>query len=169
MTRLLTLIAVLFAFSFVPACRSSSGPPSGRAIPSGETRPPEDFALAVTVMGEEGTTNWLLQPARFVVEPDGVLRAATGAGVGPSVYPPRTRRLTQAQMNDLYAVVVRSGLDRGLGGEPYRLGETQPAGAWIVVEVTAHEQRRNTIYLPSAGREVVELVRQLRRLSRLES
>ena len=168
MTRLLTLIAIACTFTLVSACRSGPEEPAGGAIPTGETRPPADFALAVTVLGEEGTTGWVLEPARFVVEPDGVLRAATGAGVGPTVYPSRTRRLTEPQINELYAMVVRAGLDRGLGGEPYRLGDIQPAGAWIVVEVTAHEHRRSTFYVPDEDRDVVDLVRQLRRLSRLE-
>lgn len=119
-------------------------------------------------MGEEGTTGWVLEPARFVIEPDGVLRAATGAGVGPTVYPPRTRRLTDAQVNEVYSVVTRQGLDRGVGGKPFRLGDAQPAGAWIIVEVTAHEHRRSTIYRPDDERLIVDLVRHLRKLARLE-
>lgn len=119
-------------------------------------------------MGEEGTTGWVLEPARFVIEPDGVLRAATGAGVGPTVYPPRTRRLTDPQVREVYNIVTRQGLDRGIGGKPFRLGDAQPEGAWIVVEVTAHEHRRSTIYLPEDERRVIDLVRHLRRIARLE-
>ncbi|MFI4894320.1 MAG: hypothetical protein ACIAQ0_12945 [Phycisphaerales bacterium JB058] len=168
MTRLLTPIALVCTLLLVSACRS--GPATGPAgvIPTGDPRPPADFALAVTVMGEEGTTGWVLEPARFVIEPDAVLRAATGAGVGPTVYPPRTRRLTDVQINDLYSIITREGLDRGVGGSPFRMGDTQPAGAWILIEVTAHEHRRSTLYLPQDERRVIELVRHLRRLARLE-
>ena len=168
MTRLLTLIALVCTIPLVSACGSTPHTEPRGAIPTGDPRPPADFALAVTVMGEEVTTGWVLEPARFVIEPDGVLRAATGAGVGPSVYPPRTRRLTDAQVSDVYSVVTRQGLDRGIGGKPFRLGDAQPAGAWIVVEVTAHEHRRSTIYRPEDERRVIDLVRHLRKLARLE-
>lgn len=168
MTRLLALIALICTITHVGACRSGPTAPAGGAIPIGETRPPADFALAVTVMGEEGTTGWVLEPARFVIEPDGVLRAATGAGVGPTVYPPRTRRLTDLQVREIHNIVTRQGLDRGLGGKAFRLGDVQPIGAWVLIEVTAHEQRRSTIYRPADERRVIELVRHLRRLARLE-
>lgn len=164
----LSIFLLLIWTLLAPSCRSGPVSHSPGPIPTGDTRPPQDLALAVTVMGEEGVRGVVLESSRFVIEPDGVLRAATGEGVRPGVYPPRTRRLTTAQVNDLYAQVVRSGLDRGVGGQPARRGTAPETGAWVLIEVTAHERRQSTLYLPEESEQAVEFVRSLRRLARMD-
>lgn len=164
----LRLIPLALAIALVSACRSGPALPAGGAIPTGDTRPPRDLALAVTVMGVGGVRGAVLESARFMLEPDGVLRAATGEGVRPGVYPPRTRRLTQTQVNDLYARLVRTGLDRGVGGRPARRGTAPETGAWILIEVTAHERRQSTLYLPDQSEDALALIAQLRRLARMD-
>ena len=70
-------------------------------------RPPEDLTIAVTVIAPEGSSP---EPARFVIEPGGQLRAAVGAGSAPETLPPMTRLLTDAQVTQLYGVIAREGL-----------------------------------------------------------
>ncbi|GAB5497121.1 MAG: hypothetical protein Phyf2KO_22010 [Phycisphaerales bacterium] len=109
---------------------------------------PADFAIAVTVLpGSESDAD--LRPVRYVIQPDSVLRAAIGAGVSLDVLPRRTRRLTRAQMSAIYSHAVREGLDQGLGGESLTRGVTPRPDSeetLIVVELTAHEARRATVY-----------------------
>ena len=79
---------------------------------------------------------------RFVIQPDGVLRAARGAGVSLDILPPRTRELTQAQLSHIYNLAVREGLDRGIGGSahtPGRAPAVEEDGALLIVEFTAHD------------------------------
>lgn len=168
MTRRLTISSLLCLALLLSACRSGQAAPIGGAIPTGDTRPPQDLALAVTVMGDEGVRGVLLESARFVIEPDGVLRAATGEGVRPGVYPPRTRRLTETQLGDLYAQIVRTGLDRGIGGRPARRGLAPDTGTWILIDVTAHERRESTLYLPGESEAALALLQKLRTLARME-
>ncbi|MEO0630026.1 MAG: hypothetical protein AAFY46_04770 [Planctomycetota bacterium] len=70
-------------------------------------RPPEDLTIAVTVIAPEGSSP---EPARFVIEPGGQLRAAVGAGSTPETFPPKTRLLTDAQVSQLYGILAREGL-----------------------------------------------------------
>lgn len=167
MARLLAVIVVVCVVPLVSACGSGRGAPEPPGIPLGETRPPQDLALAVTVIGRGKGELASLEPAWFVIEPDGVLRAATGEGVGPGVYPPRTRRLTEAQVREVYAMVVRSGLDGGVGGRTYRPGLLPQEGHWILIEVAAHERRQIALYEPGASAGARELAAHLGRLARL--
>lgn len=167
MARLLAVIVVVCVVPLVSACGGGRAAPEPPGIPLGETRPPPDLALAVTVIGREGGEPASLEPARFVIEPDGVLRAATGEGVGPGVYPPRTRQLTDTQVREVYAMLVRSGLDRGVGGRAYRPGMPTGGGQWILIEVAAHERRQIALYEPGASAGARELAAHLGRLARL--
>ena len=163
------MIAVVSVVSLVSACapRPAATEPTG--IPLGETRPPRDLALAVTVLGSAADDPLAPQPARFVIEPDGLLRAATGSGVGPGVYPPRTRRLIDAQIAEIYTMLVRSGLDRGVGGMAYRPGLLPGEGRWILVEVTAHERREIALYDPARSEAARDIALHLARLARLDA
>lgn len=91
---------------------------------------PQDFALSVTVMtpGRETDDNGrdlsfgkdlADRPGRYIVEADGLLRAATGAGATTRVYPPRTKYLTDRQMADLWNKLewMRPDLQIGDPGE----------------------------------------------------
>lgn len=169
MARILTSIASVCVLTLVSACASGPAAPEQTGIPLGETRPPRDLALAVTVLGSAAVDPQSTQPARFVIEPDGFLRAATGSGVGPGVYPPLTRRLNDAQIAEVYAMLVRSGLDRGVGGKTYRPGLLPVEGRWILVEVTAHERREIALYDPARSEAARDVARHLARLARLDA
>ncbi len=102
----------------VGLCGCSSAPPQKEepepvVLPE---RAPEDFTLAVTVMGPAATPEEIdaepraERPARYIVEPDGVLRAAVGPGATPRVYPGQTRQLTADQVERVWRLVVNTGL-----------------------------------------------------------
>src|SRR5438105_14278814 len=59
---------------------------------------PADFTLAATVLSpgsvDAKKLPRSLRPGRYIVEADGVLRAATGPGATTTTYPRRTRQLT---------------------------------------------------------------------------
>ncbi len=49
-----------------------------------------------------------VRPARYVIEPDGYLRAALGPGATDRTFPPPSRRLTTAQLDALWALVAQT-------------------------------------------------------------
>ncbi|MBK7403703.1 MAG: hypothetical protein IPJ41_03475 [Phycisphaerales bacterium] len=77
---------------------------------------PDDFTLSITVMGpaatlEEATAAPRPQrPARYIIEPDGILRAAVGPGATPRVFPGQTRQLDDAQIERLWRLTTNTGL-----------------------------------------------------------
>jgi hypothetical protein len=113
MMRELAMVAVC-----VGLCGCSSAPPQKEEEPEPVVLPehaPEDFTLSVTVMGpatREGIDERARaeRPARYIVEPDGALRAAIGPGATPRVYPGQTRRLTGEEMQRVWRLVVNTGL-----------------------------------------------------------
>ncbi len=130
--------------------------PSGTL--TGSPRPPADLTIAVTVIADEGSTPG---PARFVIEPGGQLRAATGGGATPDTLPPRTRRLSDAQVTQLYGVIVREGL--ALPTALPRADEPR-----IEVTVIVGDERHTGLHAltdPEA-RAVVDRCRRLARLDR---
>jgi hypothetical protein len=106
--------------------------------------PPADFSLAVTVHGDVGGAAGAGggapaatgQPgsvsARYVMEADWVLRAATGAGVSETTFPAQTRQLTHDQVQRLWWELRDSGLLEGGGA---RAGERGERGAVISYSV----------------------------------
>ena len=83
---------------------------SSRPLP--ESRPP-DFALGLTVYAPEGPVRRPgQQAARYTVGPDAWLRAAVGAGVDASTFPPIARRLSHDQRERLWDGVRRAGVER---------------------------------------------------------
>lgn len=105
-----TLIAL---FLTLAAC---STPPEPAAL---DALPP-DFALGVTITEPAGSAARdaaasappprAMRPARYIVEPDGVLRAAMGPGAAPTTYPPRTRQLSRRQVDQVWRLVRDSDL-----------------------------------------------------------
>lgn len=113
MPRVLTMMVLLAALA---ACSSTPRPlpePEPVVLPD---RAPDDFALAITIIGPATNETPIderprpQRPARYVLEPDGVLRAAIGPGATPRVYPRQTRQLDAAQMQRLWRLVEQTGL-----------------------------------------------------------
>ncbi len=77
---------------------------------------PADFSLAATVYRpaawrpDDTVLPRALRPARYIVEPDGSLHAAIGAGSNITRYPPTTRRLDPRDMDLLWRLTRESGL-----------------------------------------------------------
>lgn len=71
---------------------------------------PQDFTLAMTVYAPAaaGALPRSLRAGRYVVEPDGSLRA--GLGERAAAYPARTRQLTPGEMDQLWRLVRESAL-----------------------------------------------------------
>lgn len=95
------------------AC-SSSRPIPAAAEPIPPDDRPADFMLAATVHSPESMSKARLprslQPARYVVEADGVLRAAVGEDSQTTTFPGRTRQLTPREFDALWRLVRESGL-----------------------------------------------------------
>jgi hypothetical protein len=123
-------------------------------------RPPADLAIDVTLLPAPVASGPAGEALRFVIEPDGQLRAATGAGAIERSLPPRTRALTDVQIADLYGAIVRDGLD--LPAPP-----VTRRSARIIVQVIAHDRRSRAEHDPDESPEALELIERLRRLARL--
>lgn len=113
--RLVLLAACLALPGLLPAACSSR--PQVRPEPEPillPDRAPADFTLAVTVLAPERepaeTPPRSQRPARYIVEPSGALRAATGEGATPRVYPGITRQLTEPQWQRLWRLTADTGL-----------------------------------------------------------
>lgn len=144
--RVAVALAVLPALAALVGCRA--GPAS---VPA-DSRPP-DFALGLTVFPTDAQTATGHRSAgeRYLVEPDGVLRAAFGGGVSPRMHPPRVRRLSLAEYDELYRLALDSGLlapDPGggaRGGTPPGPDTFRPAPlAPVALLYTAAEGVRRT-------------------------
>lgn len=86
---------------------------------------PDDFVLGVTVYDRPSATPVsstrgedlprALKPGRYIVEADGVLRASLGNAAKADVFPPMTRRLSEAQVDRLWQLTNATGV---FGEEP---------------------------------------------------
>lgn len=108
--------------------------------------PPSDFVLAATVFTPAATDKDqpASVPARYIVEPDGTLRAAIGAGSSPTTYPRATRTLTSAQFDQLWTLTRAIDLD-GDGARAINSPEifTPPGDTGVVlIELRADETQQ---------------------------
>lgn len=106
--------------------------------------PPEDFSLAVTVFDPTHAADHAdpaLTPARYILDPDGALRAAVGAGASPATFPPIVRRLSEGQRRRVWWLTLETGAhepgpgDRVDSPETYRPVADEPEAlitvAWL--------------------------------------
>ncbi|MHA7814747.1 MAG: hypothetical protein ACX94C_15300 [Phycisphaerales bacterium] len=106
-------ICVLVAIGAVLASCSTTSERGPAELPE---RRPSDFTLGVVVFGDPGADSVEMRSARYIVEPDGALRASFGEGSDGNTYPPMTRRLEGSILDALWAQ-VRS---MDLGGDDWR-------------------------------------------------
>jgi len=98
-----TLAILALAALSVGGCASSPDPES-------LTTRPDDFSIAATILAPEDDPRSgrglprSLRPARYIVDPDGILRASVGPGSRPATIPPPTRQLTVAQLDHLWTL-----------------------------------------------------------------
>ena len=105
----LTLTALLGVFAPLALLAGCAG-----TLTLPEQRP-ADYAMVLTVypLGDDTPGRaGAFRPARYALEPDGLLRAEVGAGVTEPDYPPIARRLEPAQAETLYALARGLNLDQ---------------------------------------------------------
>jgi hypothetical protein len=105
------LLPLLLCTLLLAAC-ASSRPALSEGAPI-----PDDFWLAVTVLGPTQPNAAAyeslprpLRPARYVLEPDRVLRAGLGPAASDKSYPPRTRQLSPEQHRRVWQDLLATGL-----------------------------------------------------------
>ena len=139
------------------ACSSSArvmgvrGEDARAAVPRAR---PADFTLAATVLSrgsvEAKKLPRSLRPGRYIVEADGVLRAATGPGATTTTFPGRTRQLTAEQFDSLWRDVRESGLLDP--GNPARVDGPEAVGRvperTTALLYAAYEGKRVTLRVP---------------------
>ena len=133
-----------------------------RPVP-GPAELPDDFALGITVLPGVG-----MDPAWYILEPDGELRIATGERQSSSVRPGVVRQLSRAQVRRVWESAAAAGLTSH-ARPGARTGPTQATalGAAAIVDLSA-VGGRSTIAIPRSEtrsvegvREVVALLREL--------
>ncbi len=103
-----------------------------------ESAPPPDFALSLTLVGDEPEDSPLAS-AWYVVAPDGQLRAALGERLVSSPLPPVVRRLNDAQMQELWTATRESGaLEAPVGGVQVAEGTLPRVGAGVFTFANEH-------------------------------
>ncbi|MBX3404849.1 MAG: hypothetical protein KF699_15675 [Phycisphaeraceae bacterium] len=154
-----------------------------RALASPE--PPSDFALSATVLRPVplawaagvrvagAPTGAADRPARYIVEADSVLRAATGAGAQETTYPPRTRQLTRAQREQLWRELAATPLvdvdHPARAGRAPSIDEASEASGgkttWVIEFSAAG--RRQTLVIHEGGEGEAEARRLVESMARL--
>ncbi len=92
-------ICVLMAIGAVLASCSTTNERDPIELP--EQRP-SDFTLGVVVFGDPDSTEPAIRSARYIIEPDGTLRASFGEGSDGLTYPPITRRVDGSTLNAIW-------------------------------------------------------------------
>lgn len=129
--------------------------------PVAEVVPP-DFSLSLTLVGDQPapfTSAW------YVLEPDGLLRAATGERQNSSVLPPVIRQLSDAQRRDLYLAALQSGaFDAPRGGVQVAESSLPKSGSGAVIFSAAGGARRTRV-IDGPATSIEPLARSLRQLA----
>jgi hypothetical protein len=165
-------IASLLSVLPLGACRSNTPPPLPVEMAVPEERP-ADFVLAATVYSpksmEKAKLPRSLRAARYIVEADGVLRAAVGPGSEATTFPGQTRRLTPREFDGLWRMVRESGLlDAGSAWRVENPEEiTRASDRTTALVYVSFEGRRTTLrlLLDRSGPEAVAAERVIDRLA----
>ncbi len=138
MPRVALLLLGLLLSLPLTACGSTRHPRTGT---------PGDFALGVTVLGtrEAPRQPRSQRPAQYILEADGVLRVAIGAGVDPATFPPRVRRLSARQTDRLWTLAQAGNFTSP--DHPARLSDITsfrptPREGWAILDISANAQRQ---------------------------
>jgi hypothetical protein len=143
--------ACLLAMAVVLGGCSSAAPMVVREAAELPASRPADFTLAVTVHSPAGARQGALprslKAGRYVVEPDGSLRAALGERA--AAYPGLTRQLTPEQTDQVWRLVRESGLLDP--ANPARVDDpagVSPAERGMAVIYVSFEGSRRTLRVP---------------------
>lgn len=92
-------ICVLMVLGVVLASCSTSSERDPIELP--EQRP-SDFTLGIVVFGDPDAETIETRSARYIIEPDGTLRASYGEGSDGLTYPPMTRRVDESTLDAIW-------------------------------------------------------------------
>jgi hypothetical protein len=157
-------------------CASCSSEPSERPespVEIADTRdePPGDFTLSVVVYStapSTPTTAPARRPARYIVEPDWLLRAAVGPGCTETTYPAGVRQLTRAELGELWKLCQSAGLTsdntEGRLRSPTQF-DAPTRGTTYLISVTESQHRRTFAFETGATAPQRKLIEQLAKLS----
>jgi len=109
------LISLLAAGLLLTGCGGSTHDDSDVSAAATSDTPPRDFTLAFTVFAKPGASRRAVlpperRPARYILEPDWILRAAVGPGASDETYPRQTRRLSAEEVASVWRELRDSGL-----------------------------------------------------------
>jgi hypothetical protein len=90
------MIGLVVSVLFLQACATT---------PTNLDQPPRDFAVSLSIQ----TATPQLQPAWYVVQPDGVLRAVSGVRTETTPLPPIVRQLTPQERQRLWQSLQSEG------------------------------------------------------------
>jgi len=150
-------LALLLLCLLLPACGATRHT---------DTSTPGDFALGITVLGARDAQRLprAQRPVQYLLEADGVLRVAVGAGVDHTTYPPRVRRLSARQTDRLWSLVQAGDFQNA--DHPAHIDDLTafrptPRDGWALLDVSAAGQR-STLALrleddPAAAQVIDEL------------
>lgn len=135
-------------------------------VPRGAETAPDTFAMSLTIVGSAEPEGSPMESAWYVVEPDGVLRVATGERLKQSGTPPRVRLLSAAQLDRLWREVQPwRGWPAAGGGD--RPEEAIGATALAYVQWGGEDRRSYRLNLEGGGpgaeevRKTVGVLREL--------
>lgn len=116
-TQILAVVTIFFVLALA-GCAGTRQARYDAALASEQA--PGDFWLSVTVLKAPADTAsraaayrrmpLATRPARYIIEPDRILRAAVGSGATDETFPPETRQLSEAEFQELWSTLRSSGL-----------------------------------------------------------
>lgn len=169
--RLAGLVGVGLTIATVGCARDSQTSTLGSGL-----EVPVDFALAVTVFAPASADRnsrvpVSRRPARYVLEPDRVLKASTGPGSDERTYPPRVRQLTREEFDRVWEMTRESNAlspeESASVGSPETFVPPRGRTCWLI-STCAFGKRTSAALEPAsasgadgagAGRLVDELAR----------
>lgn len=162
------LLAMLLVACSAPGLVTLGGCATAFDAPPGER--PDDFGVLLTVYPTEHRTEPSLRPARYAVEPDGLLRAEVGNGVATQGFPPIARRLEPSELDTVYALTRDSGIlaDGAVRVPGTGVYEQPESGAVSVLEISINNRVRAYELPVDQNASVTPLIRELARLSWLD-
>lgn len=172
-------LALLLLLATLAACAGPGRFEEQPDLPA--QRAPGDFAIAITVYSPVTSAAGLdalpvrLRPARYVLEPDGALRARVRPRLTEDDYPPRIRTLSGEQVDRVWRLASAGPFANP--DEPSRIGgpvEVTPAADRtdaVIYIADAHSRRFYRVNLLGASepaRAAAELIERLAQLAWVE-
>jgi hypothetical protein len=170
---------IILAVSSLGACAGPGGHDESPPVP--RQHAPGDFAVAITIYSPVTDPAGLdtlpvrLRPSRYVLEPDGALRAQVRPRLTEDDYPPRIRQLSGEQVDRIWRLVSAGPFADP--DEPTRVGGPMkappaPDRTDAVISIADQKSRRfyrvNLLGASEPSRAAAELIERLAQLTWLE-